>query len=71
MMTKAGVLKMLIARRKKIGLSVYAAAKLSTLTQPAWSRVENGLRVPQWDTLFAMAVALDMTPAVSFEPNDD
>lgn len=51
----------LTALRNKRELSIYALAKLSGLTIEAISKLEDGGRVPSWDSVVKLAEALDVS----------
>lgn len=57
-MKKQNFIKRIISTRKKVGLSVNAAAKQSGLNQSTWHRMETGESVPTWDALFQMSSSL-------------
>ena len=49
-------------RREKIGLSLDDLANLLNTDKAAVSRIENGERVPKFDTILKLADALQTTP---------
>ena len=65
--TKVQLLSRIIKTRGRLGLSVNQAAKMSSISQPTWCRVESGVIAPTFETLFDMssAVGLDITIQVT------
>ena len=69
--TKTSLLERIIQARTDAGLSQRAASQKTGepgwskrgdhVSQSAWFRIEDGQRVPTWDSLFTMAEALGMT----------
>jgi len=80
-LTKKQLLKKIVAARKSAGVSQTAAAKLTQgasgwkarglqVSQSAWFRIEEGQRVPTWDSLFLMAEAIGLDIAVQITSRD-
>ncbi|WP_197137292.1 helix-turn-helix domain-containing protein [Crateriforma conspicua] len=52
-----------IARRKELGLTQLDMAERLRITQPTYSSIERGRRIPGIDTLAKIADALEIDPA--------
>lgn len=79
-MTKAKLLKKIVAARSAAGLTITEAARRTVktngrvgasakITQPTWWRIESGPAPVRttWDTLFAMAEAVGVSVSVSVD----
>jgi len=50
------------ARRLELGLTQKEAAARAGITQPYWTQLETGVRVPQFDLIATLADSLQTTP---------
>lgn len=55
------------SRRKSLGLTVEQAAAAAGITVSAWYKIETGARKPSYESLRAIAAALQWTPADLFQ----
>ena len=57
----------IISNRQSKGLSMVEAAKAAGISQPNWSRIENGVQHATLDTLIDMAKAVGLEVTVAYE----
>lgn len=57
----------IIRNRQSKGLSMVEAAKAAGISQPNWSRIENGVQHATLDTLIDMAKAVGLEVTVAYE----
>tara|TARA_Y100000593_G_scaffold71824_1_gene131919 strand:+ start:268 stop:747 length:480 start_codon:yes stop_codon:yes gene_type:complete len=57
----------IIRNRQTKGLSMVEAAKAAGISQPNWSRIENGVQHATLDTLIDMAKAVGLEVSIAYE----